>query len=439
MNRPGKKKEAAPLPEIYQTLAKQFDKTFCVQFERMATNMTKSIEKVEQKLVKCERRMMDFIEQTRGIAQADLALAESLVNKELRFKIIMAQWTSKFLAQSDTRQLDALTWAFARYSMNICLCWNDIPPMHFIEAGVHKSLAGFIKFKSELVVGPALMALAHISIHPQLKPAIVLADVLATVIKLLVTSESKPILCQSCKLLASLALHPANKPLISNSGNLHGLLDLVLGNDKEVDDSISYAALAGVVNTIAGSDANRMLIVDLNGLKPLLSTLQHSSNNDLILQALRALTNITYCNGFTAGTYLTQGGDRVVIDLLQSGNILKDPVIVHAALASVANVCYMEATQSHMGSSLGWVELAVRICEHAKEPYVVGEASMLLLAMMWNNIGNKARVNSAGGCQVFIKRIIRHCPLHDEDNLQVKGTHQKKHFSLPSFFLHISY
>ena len=418
MIKPGTKKKPDKLPEVYINLQKQFDKAFCAQFERMANNFSKSIEKTEQKLVKCERKMMDFIHQTRGIAHADLTLAESLVNKELRFKIIMAQWTNKFLVHSDSRQLDALTWALARYSMNICLCWNEVSPKHFIEAGVHKALAGFIKFKSELVVGPAMMALVHISMHPELKPNIVLAEVLPTIVKLLVTNDSKPILCQACKLLASLALHFPNKSLISNSGNLHGLLDLILGNDKEIDDAVSYAALMGVVNAIQGSDANRMLIVDLDGLKPLLSTLQHTCNNDLILQALRALTNITFCNVFTASVYLSQGGDRVVIDLLQSGNILKDPVIVHAALASVANVCYNEATQSHIGSSLGWVELAIRICDHAREPYVAGEAAMLLLAMMWKNMGNKARVNGTGGCQTLLKRIIRHCPLHDDDNLK---------------------
>lgn len=415
MNRNANKKPE--LPEWMKPLLKQVDKGFCAQFDRMSNNMNKAIETVEHKLKRCENRMMKFIKQTRDIAHADLTLAESLVNKELRFKTIMAQWTNKFLTQSNSKQLDALTWAFARYSMNICLCWNDIAPKHFIQAGVHKALANYIKFKSELVIGPAMMALVHISIHPDLKPAIVLADVLPTIIRLLVTSESKPILCQACKLLASLALHFPNKSLISNSGNLHGLLDLVLGNDKEINDAISLAALMGVVNSMQGHDANRMLIVDLNGIKPLLSTLQYTSNSDLILQCLRALANITYCNVFTAGTYLSLGGDRVVLTVLQTCNILTEDVIVHAAMASFANVCYGEATQSHIGASLGLIEAAVRVCEFAQHPYVVAEAAMLLLASMWRNQGNKARVNGYRGCEVLINRVVKHSQLVDDENL----------------------
>ena len=207
MNRPQVKKEKCPA--YLEPYLKQIDKSFVAMFEMMNKGFTASIEKVEQRVASCEAQMLKYIRQTENIARADLTLAESLVNKELRFKHLMGQWTNKFLAQSNTKTLDSLTWAFARYSLNICLCWNEIQPKHFIQAGVHKALANFIKVKSELVIGPALMGLVHISIHPELKPAIVLAEVLPTIIRLLVASESKPILCQACKLLASLALKGA--------------------------------------------------------------------------------------------------------------------------------------------------------------------------------------------------------------------------------------
>ena len=383
----------------------------------MAKNFATSIEKVEKRVESLEANVFKYVKQTEDIAHADLMLAESLVNKELRFKHIMSQWTNKFLAQSGTKSLDALTWSFARFSLNVCMCWNDIQAKHFLQAGVHKTLANYIKFKSELVVGPAMMALVHISIHPDLKPAIVLCDVLPTIIKLLVTSESKPILCQACKLLASLALHFPNKSLISNSGNLHGLLDLVLGSDKEINDSISLAALSGVVNSIQGHDANRMLMVNLNGIKPLLSTLQTSSNNDLILQALRGLANVSYCNTFCAGTLLTLGGDRVMLSVLETSDMNKHAAIIHAALASLSNICYNEATQSHVGSSLGLMEATIRICKHAGAPFVVSEAATLILAMIWNNIGCKARCNGCGSVAVLVDRILKHSQFSDDSNL----------------------
>ena len=248
---------------------------------------------------------------------ADLELAEKLINKELRFKTIMSQWANYFLARSHTETLDMLSWSFARFSLNICFGWAEIAPRHLIQAGIHKSLGDLIKFRSELVVGPALMALVHISIHDEMKPAITLINVLSTIIKLMVTSESKPVLCQCCKLVASLALHFPNKTLITNSGCMHGLLDLVLGTNKEIDDSISYAFLTGVVNTVCGNDANRLLICDLNGIKPILSIMQNTSDNKILEQAVRCLGNICYCNSFCAGEMLSQGADVIIVEVLK--------------------------------------------------------------------------------------------------------------------------
>jgi len=405
------------LTPFYKNLLKQIDKSMQPQFDRCARAFNFAVEKVEKKLAHCEKKMFEYMDFVKGTAASDCLLAEALVNKELRFKSIMAQWTNRLLAQSNSKQLDALTWAFARFSLNVCLCYNEIPARAFMSASVHKALAGYIKFKSELVIGPALMALVHISLLPEFKPAIVLADVLPTIIKLLVASESKTILCQACKLLASLALHFPNKWMISNSGNLHGLLDLILGNEKEIDEHITYAALCGTVNTISGSDANRMLIVNLNGIKPLLSTIQYSSHDHHILQAIKALGNICYCNAFTAGSVLSQGGDLALINVLNAGDILKQPQLAHASLATLANICFSEATQSHIGSSPGLADVALRICEHAKEPFVVAEAAMLMLAMMWKNTGNKARLAGLGAIVILTARINKHAPLHDDDNL----------------------
>ena len=139
------------------------------------------------------------------------------------------------------------------------------------------------------------MALVHLSLHQELKSAIVQANCLPTIIKLLVTSESKPILCQCCKLLASLALHFPNKVLITNSGNLHGLLDCILGTNKEIDDSVSLAALQGVVNAVNGNDANRMLLVDLNGIKPIQSVLSDRAGKISISLHLYISTLLVSC------------------------------------------------------------------------------------------------------------------------------------------------
>ena len=286
------KKERIKNDPVFKKLFKLFDKGMAPVFEREAKKFNQSITKVENKIVRTEKKMLEYCAMIERTAQADMIIAEKLVNQELRFKTIMAQWTNSFLAHSDLMYLDPLTWSFARSSLNICLAYEQLPAKMLIQADVHKSLCGLIKFKSELVVGPALMALTHISLHDEMKPAITLANCLPTIIKLLVTSESKPILCQASKLLASLALHFPNKSLITNSGNLHGLLDLILGTNKEIDESVAYAALTGITNVVYGSDANRRLIIDLSGIKPLLSFIQHSTDDKGIEEAIKSMGNV---------------------------------------------------------------------------------------------------------------------------------------------------
>ena len=208
--------------------------------------------------------------------------------------------------------------------------------------------------------------MAPISLHDELKGEIVVANVLPTLIKLLATSESKQILLQVCKLCASLALAPLNKWLISNSGCLHGMLDLVLGNGKEIDEFITYAALCGVTNSISGSDANRRLVVDLNGIKPLISTIQYNTQDHIILEALKGLANIAFCNKFTAGYILSMGGEQALVEVLQTSDILRQPLIAHAIMSTMSNICYTESTQSHIGSTPGLIEAAVRLCEYGR-------------------------------------------------------------------------
>ncbi len=402
---------------LYKHLGKIFDKQATAFFDKEAKKFNYSISKVETKIKKAEARMLQYCEKVNAIADAEIKMAETLVNKELRFKTIMSQWTNAFLAQSDTDTLDALSWGFSRFCLNIAMGWNEIPARYIMQAGVHKSLCDLIKFKSELVIGPALMALVHISFHDELKPAITMANVLPTLIKLLVTSESKPILVQTCKLLASLALHFPNKVLITNSGNVHGLLDCILGTNKEINDEVAHAALQGIVNVVNGNDANRNLMVDLNGIKPILSILQHRTEPHLLIECVKALGNICYCNTFTAGAILSLGGDRLIVELLNGDDIMTESEIVFTALSALSNLCYNESTQSHIGSSPNLVETAIRIVQYGTDLLVVGEAAMLLVAVMWKNRGNKILVTGKGAVPVLLDRISAHWEIIDEANV----------------------
>lgn len=225
--------------------------------------MTDACDVIDKKIKHAEKKVVKALLKQRRICDEDLELADRLVRKELRSKIITSQWTNGFLAVSDDEYLDPVSFAFARFAMNMCLCYTDVSPEYILQSKSHVLLVGLMTFESELVVGPAIMATMHISLYPMVKPELILAGVLPALLNIFIKTTSQPILTQACKLCGSLALHEANKAQLVNSGVLHALLDLTGGAHKIVNEHTQYAASVAVVNIIYNSDTNRSLVVDL--------------------------------------------------------------------------------------------------------------------------------------------------------------------------------
>lgn len=359
-------RKEGPHQEFYKKLFAKFDRGLNSSLESFRKTIYVSIQKVETRLANCERTFRNLIDRTKNDCIQDINMAEVLVNKELRSKIIMSQWTNKFLSSTSNNTLDPITFSMARFSLNVSLCFNDVPPMYIIETNIHKHLVDYIGLQSELAIGPALMALCHISLFPELRAPIVAAGALPVLLKLMTHHDSKLILAQAVKLCASLSLEASNKTLLSQSGCMHAMFDLVLGVHQDVDRHIQYYAVCSLVNVMYKNDANRLLAVELDGIKPLLTVMRASSHEDIIVHAIRALANISYGNGYTANCILVAGGGEVLVEILESGDIIRQPLTAHAVLAAFSNICNTDVNQSHIGSIKGLVECAVRICEHAR-------------------------------------------------------------------------
>lgn len=286
--------------EFYSKLFNKFDRAIISNLDHFRKQINVSIQKAEKRLKTCEYTIFQYLDKTKKAYSNDLNLAEVLVNKELRSKIIMSQWTNKFLSSTTEDVLDPITFSLSRFSLNISLSFNEVTPMYLIETNIHKHLIDYIALKSELVIGPALMALVHISLYPELKSPIITCGALTTVLKLLVHHDSKLILAQATKLCASLSLDFPSKIPMSQSGCMHALFDLILGAHQDVDRHIQYNTLCAIVNVTYKNDANRMLSVELNGIKPLLTIMKTTSHEDLIIQSIKALANISFGNGYTA-------------------------------------------------------------------------------------------------------------------------------------------
>lgn len=252
---------------------------------------------------------------------------------------MVSEWTSRFLSKSRDTQLDPITFAFARFSINIVLCYADVPAAYFIKSNIHILLISLLGFESELVIGPALLGLVHLSLHPEMKPAIVSGQVLPAILQLMTKSDSNIIITQCGKLLASLALHFPNKPLIASSGCYHAVLDTIGGNIRKNSEETKNTSVCACANIVMGQDANRVLSVELNGLLPLIAVLNHCDGEALIIHAVQCLLNISYLNSFTSSRILASGGDVSIINLLNSSDIMRQAELAWICLATLSNIC----------------------------------------------------------------------------------------------------
>jgi hypothetical protein len=349
-----------------EILFKKFDRSLVATLEKFVKTVNNKLEVVQRKLENVELKMYKYVHQIKKITERDLSIADCLVTKELRSKIIMSEWTNKFVSVTNDETLDPVTFAFGRFALNICMCYNDVPASYFIDSNIHVLLVSLMKFKSELVSGPAVLGLVHLSLHNEMRHEIVAtAHALPALLRLLAESHSDLILTQCCKLIASLALHPPNKSPIVSSGCYHGIMDMVGGIRTENLD-VRINACKAAVNIVMGSDANRVLSVELDAIRPLLTVIQFVDHPIALQNATSALANIAYCNSFTGSKILSLGGDIAFVELLNTGNILKQPDLTNSTLLAIANLCSSESNQSHVGSCKGMVETILRICDYAR-------------------------------------------------------------------------
>lgn len=375
----------------FEELFKKFDRSLVITLDKFVKTINNKTEVVQRKLENVEKKFYKYLKNIQKKVETDLNIADNLIIKELRSKIIMSEWTNKFLSKTNDLTLDPVTFAFGRFALNICMCYNDVPASYFINSNIHVLLVSLMKFQSELVIGPAVLGLVHLSLHPEMKHEIVTsANALPALLKLLAESQSDLILTQCCKLLASLAMHSPNKSPIVSSGCFHGIMDMVGGLRTENLD-VRINACKAAVNIILGSDSNRVLSVELDAIRPLISVIQFVDNSIALKNATSALANIAYGNSFTGSKILSLGGDVTFVEVLNTGNILKQPDLINSILIAIANLCSSESNQSHVGSCKGMIESIVRICEYAREPAVVTEAANVMLALSWKNTGNKVK------------------------------------------------
>jgi hypothetical protein len=176
-------------------------------------------DRVDRRISHCNQHLTAATERLCTSVNADLRIANEILNKEHRSKLLHAQWCNHFIAEAEYEELNPITFAFVRFCLNIAASYNDVSYESLIEADVHTFLVSLLSSPEDIVVGPALLALCHISLKNEVvKHDIVHAGALPRLLHITVTFTSRPVLAQAAKLCASLALHLPNKSLIAFSG-----------------------------------------------------------------------------------------------------------------------------------------------------------------------------------------------------------------------------
>jgi hypothetical protein len=78
--------------------------------------------------------------------------------------------------------LDPITFALSRFCLNISISFRDVSPKYLLDTKVHLHLIHYCSLSSPLAVGPALMALVHLSLYPELKTSIASEGILANLL-----------------------------------------------------------------------------------------------------------------------------------------------------------------------------------------------------------------------------------------------------------------
>jgi hypothetical protein len=415
--------------DFYKSLFKQFEKGLNTTLESFKKTMHVSILKVENRIRSCEENLTALIKKRKKFYEQELRVAETLVNKELRSKVIISQWTNQFLSismlsadtgnnvvksghpdlgspsrgggaavvgkqlkkkrekqfgnnnslthssssqHSQQTVLDPITFAIVRFALNITLNYHDVNIDFILYTNVHKQLIHFISLTdSYMIIGPSLLALNHISLlNHEIKRILVSEGILQNLLILLTSSQlsNQVILSLCAKLCASLALEQLNKSAIAKSGLYHVLFDLILGSHCDINEMIQYYAITAIVNTLYNNEINRKYAIEINGIKPLLTVLKITSNNHLIAQTMHCLANISYGNAYTANCILIAGGGEVIGEILSIIDITREDTvfIAEAAMAAYTNMCYSETNQIHIGNIERLLETTIRICEHGR-------------------------------------------------------------------------
>jgi hypothetical protein len=98
---------------------------------------------------------------------------------------------------------------------------------------------------------------------------------------------------------------------------------------------------------------------------------------------------------------------------LNDTDIIDSPEMTYSCLLALTNCCTSARYRSHIASDA--VKPVLRVCEWATDLRVVNQAALLVGALVFDNVSNKALFPGKGALGVLVGRLLLCCDLPDED------------------------
>mmetsp|Transcript_9896 Transcript_9896/g.20131 ORF Transcript_9896/g.20131 Transcript_9896/m.20131 type:complete len:643 (+) Transcript_9896:170-2098(+) len=422
-----KRMEEKPIKDFLDIALREFDIAVSLQVSELRETFDEALDELRENCRSVEKNIEALLiwKQDTCQARVDQALGER--DKERKEKLALAKWMKEFtpsaLANTKTDEVD---FAFIRFALNMAVASDVCPVQKQLDSGAPAFLSSMLTVSNDCVVGPASMALAHLSMHMETKAPIAAAGGIQNCVKLINDNPNAPIVSQCCKTLASIAVWPANKPLMAQKGAIKTLVRAVqsVGPDNErIDDDALGSAFCGLCNCAEGNDANRNLIVELGVMKSVEYICENWTDPYVLASASKLICNLAYNNVYTALSCLSAHCDEALNTSIKKGGGDKNPDIQEAAMMAFCNLSNNESNQTHVGAS-GAIKLAVTTLEESDDPKVLRAAALACASMGHKSFVNKTRMGDQGAIRALLEVAIGRGMggEHEEDLLDAKAS-----------------
>lgn len=380
------------------------------------------LDSVEASLHLLERRV-DSLETTKNAICLRLRNTEAALEEERSEKRLLSTWLDSFVVnQHAAVELDAVDFAFARYALSLAIAAPQASQERLIEAGVPTFLVGVVKAsKKDLVCGPALLALTHVSfgIGPMRK-AIAGAGGPAALVERVRTGRRPPMLTHACRALSVLALDSSVRSNIVAIGGINALVDLLAHanlrsssedrftaelQDEEapqlVTETVQEAALGALTHLAMESAAYRQLATEYGCAQPAVECLLFARDGGTVLNAALLLANLEYQSAVSAARCLRARSDTALCAVIEACD---EAEVVSACFRALANCAVDESARVAL-SATNAPDICFSAIEKSTHHDVLGEAADCATAMSYMCLASKLRFAQLGAFRVICRTL----------------------------------